>query len=84
VSLANTVVNYAKDTETYYPAIDQLFSVLLDKTKPESAREQAASDLIDIFDGLEARTNSKSVEVQQMTDEIHTVSPRRVCPFEIT
>jgi hypothetical protein len=74
VSLANTVVSYAKDTETYYPAMVKLFNVLLDESKPDSVRAQAASDLRDISDGLETRTNQKAAEVQNVTKEIHAVS----------
>jgi hypothetical protein len=82
VSLANTVVNYAKDTETYYPAMDKLFNVLLDESEPNSVRAQAASDLRDISHGLETRTNQKAVEVQNVSKEIHAVSCS-VVPFAL-
>jgi hypothetical protein len=61
--------------------MDQLFAILLDSTKPDYVREQAASDLLAISDGLGTRTNEKAAEVQKMTEEIHTVSCLSVSCF---
>jgi len=71
VSLANTVVNYAKDTATYYPEMDKLFDVLLDESEPNAVRGQAASNLLLISNALQKRTKEKSDEVANMSREVH-------------
>ncbi|KAJ8463726.1 hypothetical protein ONZ45_g17481 [Pleurotus djamor] len=63
VSLANDVVSYAKDTQTYYPEISRLFDIIINGTD-ETAQQQAATNLRSIFSGLSDRTESRATKVK--------------------
>jgi hypothetical protein len=84
VTLANAVVNYAKDTATYYPEMDRLFEVLLNYSNSDAVRAAAAADLRGISSGLENRTKARGAEVQNMSREIHVVSFLCICDSGMT